>query len=210
MVRKIICNGKGSIICDERRGIRHDANAYETLSDILNPTFYGRIAKKCAEEWFSNDRAVAFIDGINEELALQYCVKFYCRFDENGDKLYEINFSFKLLDADAHNKGYDFTGYFKECDFQKMKWSTLVKFFLVVYTVYSWIVGLSIGLISCCISRGTLILLIRDYASMCMSVQKLRIRQKNLYLESMCIWNRYSHIINREVRNYANECRDVQ
>lgn len=117
MVRKIICNGKGSIICDERRGIRLDANAYEALSDILNPTFYGRIAKKCAEEWFSNDRAVAFIDGINEELALQYCVKFYCRFDENGDKLYEINFSFKLLDADAHNKGYDFTGYFKECDF---------------------------------------------------------------------------------------------
>lgn len=118
MVRKIICNGKGSIICDERRGIRLDANAYEALSDILHPTFYGQIAETCAKDWFSKEKAgVTFIEGINEELALHYCVKFYCRFDENGDKLYEINFSFKLLDADAHNKGYDFTGYFKECDF---------------------------------------------------------------------------------------------
>lgn len=118
MVRKIIRNGKGTIVCDECRGIELDANAYEALSDIFRPTFYGRIAKKCAEEWFSNDRdGTAFIDGINEELALRYCVKFHYRFDENGDKLYEINFDFKLLDADAHNKGLDFTGYFKECDF---------------------------------------------------------------------------------------------
>lgn len=118
MVRKIIRNGKGSIICDERRGVELDANAYEALSDILNPAFYAHLARTCAKDWFNDENAgVTFINGINEELAISYCVKFYYRFDENEDKFYDINFKFKLLDADTHNEGYEFTGYFKECDF---------------------------------------------------------------------------------------------